>query len=149
MHEFLEFEKKHRKFFDDYYKKKGWNFQRITGKENKRFNSLVEIDGKKWKFEEKVRSANYNDLLVELVQDTATNSPGWLYYCEADYILYSMPSDFYVVTLGKLKNYVRNYGSKYCFIISEKGWGKTLNIAIPWNILIDLKIARKILKESY
>ena len=147
--EFFAFEKKNQKFFDDYYKKKGWKFKRIIGKENKRFNSLIEIDGKFWRFEEKVRSTDYNDLLVELVQDIATKSPGWLYYTEADYILYSMPSSFYVVTFGKLKSHIKNNGSDYDFIISKKGWGETVNIAIPWKILIDLKIAKKILKESY
>jgi len=147
--EFFEFEKKKRNFFDSYYKKKNWPFKRISGPENKRYNSLVEIAGKKFKFEEKARSSDYGDFLVELVQDTETQSPGWLYYCEADYILYSTPTCFYAVNFHKLKDFMRKQGGGYPLKISTKGWGKTTNAAVPWRDLIAHGIAKEIQREAY
>lgn len=147
--EFFEFEKKKRRFFDAYYRKKNWPFQRIVGSENKRYNCLVEIGGKKWKFEEKARSEEYGDFLVELVQDTETKSPGWLYYCEADYILYSTPNYFYAINFRKLKKFMEHHGGNYPLRVSTKGWGKTTNAAIPWKDLIEQGIAKEIKREAY
>lgn len=144
--DFFKFEKDKQIIFNTYYKRKGWKVKRVNGKENKKFNCLVDIGGKLWKFEEKARSKDWNDLLVEITQDAETNSPGWIYYSEADYILYSTPDNFYAINFKKLKKYVEKYGENYNFIISDKGWGKTINIAIPWELLIKNNIAKKVKK---
>jgi len=145
--ELFQFSNEKEKFFDSYYKKKGWPCKRIRGPENKKYNCLVEIDGKKWKFEEKARAEDYGDFLVELIQDIETKSPGWLYYCEADYILYSTPGCFYAINFHKLKKFMKRHGHKYPIKVSEKGWGKTTNAAVPWDDLMAEKVAQKIIKE--
>jgi hypothetical protein len=147
--DFFRFSRLKQKFFDAYYKKKGWPYRRIQGSENRRYNCLVEINGKKWKFEEKSRTADYDDFLVEIKQDIKTGDPGWLYYCEADYILYSTPKSFYAIRLSRLREFVKKNGANYPIKISKKGWGETMNIAIPWADLISQKIAQKIRKEEY
>jgi len=142
--EFFEFEKKQRVFFDDYYKKKGWECRRISGKENKKYDCLVLV-GKRWiKIQEKARSGEYDDFLVELVQDLGTGDRGWLYTCQADWILYKTPNNLFAIDKKRLDVYMKRCGPDCELIISNKGWGRTVNAVLSWEEIIKEKIGRRI-----
>ena len=130
--EFFNFEKKNQNKFDELYKSRGWSCERIYGKDNRKYDCILTKNGKQIKIEEKYRSQDYKDFLVEIMQDTETNSPGWLYYTEADYIIYGVSLKFYLIKVSKLKEFMQMAGSAFKKVISEKGWGRTENIAIPW-----------------
>ena len=142
--EFFEFENKTQKIFDDFYIKKGYQVKRIQGTANKDYDCEVQIDGKWYKIEEKFRSLDYNDCLVELVQDTETNSPGWIDYCKADYILYGVGDKIYCIDLPQLKDFVAKHKDKFNKKISKKGWGRTENLVIPWYIIKANNLGKRI-----
>ncbi len=133
--EFFEFEREKQKIFDEFYKDNGWPYKRIFGKDNKKYDCVVLINGDWIKIEEKFRSRDWPDLLVETIQDTETNDPGWLYYTEAELLLYGMDKKIYKIDIQKLKEFVDNYKDKFNEIISEKGWGITKNLVIPLSII--------------
>lgn len=142
--EFIKFEKEQRKYFNNYYRKKGWQCKRIYGKENIKYDCLIEIENKWIKIQEKAASYDYGGCLVELIQDIKTNNKGWLYTCQADYIIYKILDNLYWIDMRKLKNHMRESGGNYDNLISDKGWGKTVFIIIPWEIIINNKIGNKI-----
>jgi len=142
--EFFHFEKEKQKIFNDFYKKNNWGVKRITGKENKNYDCLIRKDGIWYKIEEKYRSNNWKDLAVETIQDIKTNSPGWLYYTKAQYLFYGMDEIIYAIDIEKLRNFIKNNSEKFDTFISEKGWGITKNIIIPWYTIIDNKIGKRI-----
>jgi len=134
--ELFEFEReKGRPVFDKYYKSKNLFCKRIYGKDNRKYDCLIKINGKWVKVEEKYRSRYYPDLLVETKQDTETNSPGWIEETEADYLLYGVKERIFAVDIPKLKSFVERNKNNFDKIISKKGWGRTENIAIPWYVL--------------
>lgn len=145
--EFFQFEKKQQEFFDNYYRQKGWQCKRIDGKENIKYDCLIKIKGKWIKIQEKAASFVYDGCLIELTQDIKTNSRGWLYTCQADYILYKILDNFYWINMRKLKNHIKIFGENYDAFISNKGWGKTLFTIVPWEIIFNNKIGNKIEKE--
>ena len=142
--EFFAYERKKQEFFNKFYRDKNWPYKRIFGKENKKYDCVILINGKWIKVEEKHRIKTWPDMAVELVQDTETNSPGWLYYTEADWILYGMGEKIYLVEVEKLKEFVRKYKDKFNTKISKKGWGITLNLIIPLSIIIYNNIGRQV-----
>jgi hypothetical protein len=143
--DFFKFEKEQRKFFDNYYKSKGWRVERIKGKANKKYDCAI-WTGKSWiTIQEKVRSEDYGDLLVELTQDISTNNLGWLYTCKADFILYKTPDTLYWINNKKLKKHMREFGLNYRTIESKKGWGRTLNAVVSWDIILKNKIGDEII----
>lgn len=140
--EFFQFEREKQKVFDQFYKEKNWICQRVTGKENKYYDCILKIGDKKIRVEEKYRNKEYPDLLVELEQDTETQSPGWLDYSWADWLLYGVKNRIYGIKMMALREFVEANKKHFPEKISEKGWGKTRNIAIPWAYLIQNKIAK-------
>jgi len=142
--ELFAYERSKQEFFNKFYRDKNWPYKRIFGKENKKYDCVILINGKWIKVEEKHRIKTWPDMAVELVQDTETNSPGWLYYTEADWILYGMGEKIYLVEVEKLKEFVRKYKDKFNTKISKKGWGITLNLIIPLSIIIYNNIGRQV-----
>lgn len=142
--EFFAFEKEKQKIFDKFYKDNSWEVNRITGAKNKDYDCEVLLDSKWYKIEEKYRSSDFNDCLIETIQDTETNSPGWLYYCKADYVFYGVGSKIYCIDLPELRRFVEKHKHIFNKKISKKGWGITENIVIDWSTLIINKIAKLI-----
>lgn len=142
--EFFEFEKQTRKIFDDYYKRRGLKCKRIIGKDNKNYDCEILLDDKWYKIEEKYRSLDFDDCLIETIQDTKTNSLGWLYYSKADYIFYGVKNKIYCIDLPKLKRFIEKHKDIFNKKISKKGWGITENIVIDWSTLEINKIAKRI-----
>lgn len=144
--EFFNFEDKISKpFFDKFYSAKGYEVKRISGVKNKDYDCEVKIEDTWYKIEEKYRDREITDCLIETIQDTKTNSPGWLYYCKADYILYGGGNRIYCIDFPKLKSFLEKFKDKFNTKISGKGWGITQNIVIDWSTLKANKIAKQIL----
>ena len=142
--EFFQFEKQKQKEFNKLYQSFGWSYKRIFGKGNKKYDCVILVNGEWIKVEEKFQEKEWPSMAVELIQDTETNSPGWLYYTEADWILYGMGEIIYLVQLQKLKEFIKKYKDKFDTKISEKGWGKTLNLIIPWTTIMHNGIGKRI-----
>ena len=142
--EFFKWERDKRKIFDEFYKSKGWECKRISGKANKDYDCLLFVNNEWKKVEEKFLSKDYGYLLVETIQDTETNDPGWLYYTKADYIFWGFEDTIYQIDMNKLLPFVEKHGDKFNKKISVKGWGRTENIAIPWYTIIDNKIGERV-----
>ena len=105
---------------------------------------MILIDGKWIKVEEKFQEKEWPSMAVELIQDTETNDPGWLYYTEADWIFYGMGERIYLVEVQKLRKFVELYKDKFNTKISKKGWGITENLIIPWSIIIQNDLGKLI-----
>jgi len=146
---------KHFDFFIPLYKEKNW----IVLKDNINCGypiswdvNLEIIKGKNILVDEKVRIGNYNDFLVEILQDINSVKTGWL-YGRKDYILYGIwdniqniqPKDLYIINSNKLKEYIFNLNGFTTTCISKKGWGNTWNIVLDWNKLIEKQIAKKLI----
>jgi len=144
--DFFSFENKiARPFFDKFYEAKGYGVKRMTGIKNKDYDCEVKIGDKWYKIEEKYRDREITDCLIETIQDTETNAPGWLYYCKADYILYGGGNKIYCIDFNQLKIFLEKHKDKFNTKISKKGWGRTENIVIDWPTLKVNKIAKQIL----
>ena len=142
--ELFAYEKEKQQFFNKFYRGRNWPYKRIFGKDNKKYDCVILIDGKWFKVEEKHRIKKWPDMAVELCQDTATNSPGWFYYTEADWIFYGMGERIYLIEMPKLREFVGLHKDEFNIKISKKGWGMTENIVIPWYIIIQNNIGRLI-----
>lgn len=138
----FQYEREQQKIFDKVYKEKGWKAERIYGIANKDFDVKLTFAGRDWTVEEKFRRKKYNgkdygDLLVEITQDTETLALGWLYYTKAELLFYGEGNKIYFVWMNKLREFVGNNLDSFPTVISNKGWGRSVNIAIPWDVIID------------
>ena len=153
---YFDFErKKHFEFFLPYYKEK--NF--IVDKDNIDGNCAIDWDVRLEIFankfiliDEKARQGDFNDCLVEIIQDMKTGKLGWL-FGKKDWILYgswadketAYPSSLYLIKSKELKQYINDKDGFTKTCISKKGWGITWNIVFFWNDLVNKKIAKKLL----
>lgn len=126
-------EKESQEFMDLFYKSKEWAFDR--SKHCKEYDLI--ING--CEVEEKFRYCDYNDFLIEIIQDMITFNKGWYYYTTAKRIFYVInDSKLYSVNWPEFKNWFK---SEYKNIkelqakVSIKGWGLTINISINWDYI--------------
>lgn len=100
------------------------------------------IDGTE-KVEEKFRTVERNDILLEMIQDLQTNAPGWFYETQCDYLHYIFMQDtefkkLYRFDWKKFKpwcyEFFKNNKHPYT-VVSPKGWGITLNLSVPINAI--------------
>ena len=161
--EFRDFERqKHFGFFLPFYQKKGWKVikDNINSDTAAFWDVILKKDGKTWKIDEKARNGEWNDCLVEIIQDLKginTEKPaiGWVVECEksTDFLLYGSwekgeeikPSSLYAIHAKKLWKYVSEIGGKPKICLSPRGFGNTLNFLLPWRDLVGNEIAKKII----
>jgi len=147
--------KKHFEFFIPFYREKNWQLIRdnIDGKIAIGWDVELEVLAGQYKLvDEKVRVGNFNDFLLEIIQDMKTGKLGW-FFSKKDWILYGSwddiekvyPTSLYLVKSKELKEYINNLGGFISTCISKKGWGNTWNIKLAWNNLIDNRIAEKLI----
>lgn len=130
---FLFLEKKNRPLFNRLYEERGWQLlERSDGKE---YDAIIGKGRFTLKVEEKYRPKIWDDILVELVQDIETDSPGWLYYTKVDILLYMMANRVYVLNTQKLRKYIRENLAYLNTSISKKGWGTTKFAVLPIYLL--------------
>ena len=146
--ECFAFERQKRPKLDALYTRFGAVVQRIEGKKNKDYDAIVKWRGRTFTIEEKYLSKDYNELCVETVQDTKTNSPGWIEYTKADYLIYATDEQVWCVKMEPLKKFVRMFGSYYPKKVSKKGWGITEIIIIPWGVIDENGIGKQIWEKS-
>ena len=140
----FKMEKDTRYIFNNFYRKYNFVCQRTFGKENEKYDCLVKIKNKWWKVEEKMRQAiyrNYQDFLIETIQDTETNSQGWLYKTQAEIILYAFDDEtIYTLITSKLRELIDK--EHFDIVVSKKGWGNTENLKIPFQTIFDNNVGK-------
>jgi hypothetical protein len=134
-YEFYKIEKQAQVLLDAWYSGRGHTVDRSSS--CKDYDCV--LDGI-YKIEEKIRTKYWKDLLIEVIQDTVTNSPGWAYETKCDYLHYVFMDDDKLslvlrINWKKFKQwYLVDYLSKKYrgnYITSIKGWGITINLVIP------------------
>ncbi len=147
--------KKHFDFFLPFYQAKNWivHQDNIDSDHKNDWDVKLEVfAGQYILVDEKARIGEYNDFLLEIMQDIKTGNLGWFYH-KIDWILYGSwndlenyyPNSLYLVKTKELKNYVDNLEGFIKTCISKKGWGNTYNIVFEWDVLINARIAEKLL----
>jgi len=129
-------------YMDVWYRDHGF---KITNRKGNFERDLVLVDkqNKPLDVEEKYRSKDWGDLLVELTQDMVKNSPGWFYTEKPDILSYIIhnnihPAIIYWIWFEKFRDWMFKYLASVGqanIVISPKGIGLTLNIAIPWKLI--------------
>lgn len=127
----------------------GCTFQDTSLAEQLKGKDLVSSDGEY--YEIKIRNAEYRylykkDILIETISNDQKNSPGWIYYSEADWLIYLYePLDNligYKISMPALKRwwkfneFRRSWDTKK---VQNKGY-KTINRVIPLNFLKEVQI---------
>ena len=112
-------------------------------------------DGRIITVDEKVRTREWGDFLVEIIQDLKTGNIGWLYK-KKDFYFYASwdnedniePSSFYIIDAHRLVDFiVDNWDKLQKQKISKKGYGVTLNVVVLWEDLKHLGISRLSIPE--
>ena len=147
--------KKHFEFYLPFYQEKNWQLVEDninSGKKNDWDVKLETFVGQYATIDEKVREGEFDDLLIEVVQDMITGNLGW-FFSKKDWILYGSwqdiesiyPSSLYLVKSEELKNYICRLDGFIKTCISKKGWGITWNLSLEWDWLLKENIAEKLL----
>lgn len=154
--DFFEIEKKkHLDFFLPFYQEKNWLVMEdnINGDKPTDWDVKLEIFAGEYRLiDEKVRQSDYNDFLVEIIQDMKTGKLGWL-FGQKDWILYGIwidlieirPKNLYLISVNRLKAYILGLEGFIKTCISKKGWGDTWNLVLYWDELLKKEIARKLI----
>jgi len=148
--ETFEFERKYRVWLDDFYKERGFSIQRISGKDNEKYDVILGKEDRQYFVEEKGAQYLHQDMVIELVQDLWTQNWGWYYKTEANFIMYfyfdnGNPKVLYKVKMKELRNLFEpmcgDNGVKLG--ITDKNYGCTLNAYIAWELLLAKKVAEE------
>lgn len=100
---------------------------------------VLRVNNKEFRVEEKFRSGNYGDVLVEVVQDIVTGNLGWLYHTRCVWLHYFICEGHVPQVLYRIhwpafslwfKDYVRDV-KHLKWVKSTRGWGITINVAVP------------------
>jgi len=139
---FVRGERIGQKFMDPYYISRGFTVDRSTSCHE--YDVMIACNGREYKVEEKYRAQDYGDLLLELFQCLEEPQLGWIYHTRADTLNYIIcdkdwqPEYFYCVTWRPFKKWlfdVIKHQSSIKTIVSPKGIGISLNMAIEWAII--------------
>lgn len=139
--EFVDFEHDAQPLLDEFYRQRGYIVDR--SKACKLFDVILTRGERSVKVEEKIRSHDYGDILLELVQDVDSGNPGWVSKTRCDYLVYAVVTGgqllkVFVLTWMPFKNWlITEYfpgssgkqATQYRW--SARGYGVTLNAAIP------------------
>lgn len=127
--DFFEKERESQSLINKFYKSQGWKFDRSTAGEA--YDVIIEGI----KVEEKFRYEDYDDFLIEVIQDVNTCNMGWFYKTQSDRIFYVVKDEkLYSINWIKFKDWLKNNYTKLKIIgrVSIQGYGLTVNIAINW-----------------
>jgi len=127
------------------YIEKGYSIARVDGKENKLYDVKLYKNGTCSTVEEKFLRQDADFMFVEIMQDVNTGDPGWIDYTMAEFLFYMMPSATYVCKMSNLKKFIRYYGDRLRTIYSNRGYGKTKNKALPFVIIVENEIGKRVI----
>ena len=130
------FENRMNTYMEQYYTSKNWEYN--WGESDKTRDVELKLGDRTWSAELKYRTVDYQDIIIELIQDVTTNDPGWYYHCEADQLHYivssnNKPQYFWNITWSKFKDWFTEYLTEHkrgTYIMAPGGYGLSLNIAI-------------------
>ena len=145
---------KHFDFFLPYYQEKNWQVSKdnINGNTPMDWDVRLEVFAGSHKLvDEKARKGDFNDFLIEILQDLNSMKKGW-YYGQKDWVLYGSwknpdgkyPSSLYLIKMKELHEYVENLDGFIKTLITKKAYGNTWNIIISWDELQRKKIVEKL-----
>ena len=147
--------KKHFDFFLPYYQEENWQVieDNIDGDIPIDWDVRIEVFAGEYKLvDEKARKGEYNDCLIEIIQDLPSIKKGW-YYGQKDWVLYGSwespdekyPSSLYLIKIKELRKYIENLDGFIKTLISKKGYGITWNVVVGWEELIREDVAEKLI----
>ena|SRR3990167_7917829 len=147
--------KKHFEFFLPFYKEKNWLVEKDNINNTYRSDWDVKLEifaGQFVLVDEKALRKEFDNFLIEIVQDMKTGNLGW-FFGQKDWILYgswqdmekAYPSSLYLVDSKKLKEYINSLEGFIKTCISKRGWGNTWNIVLYWEELINKNVAQKLI----
>ena len=127
-----DFEISCQQIVDPFYESKGLNIDRSC---SCREYDLMLNDSK---VEEKFRTVDYGDFLIEIIQDVASGNEGWYYKTKADNIAYwATTKILYFVKWEKFKYwFINKYKIEDDLFRVQKsiiGYGLTINVSIKWS----------------
>jgi len=129
--EFTKKEKQSQLILDTFYINKNWKFDRSVA--CKKYDLLIN----NVYVEEKFRYEDYDDFLIEIIQDVITRNAGWYYTTEPGWLFYIVKDEYlYTVIWSRFKEWFINElknGTKFKPVISIQGFGYTINLAIKWD----------------
>jgi len=145
--------KKHKEFYLPFYQEKNWivHEDNILKEIKSDWDVRLEVfAGDIKKVDEKVRKGEFDDCLIEIIQDIKTQNWGWL-FGDKDWVLYGSwanietirPSSLYLINMFQLKQYIFKLDGFLQTLITSKNWGTTWNIIRTWGEL--KSIAQKII----
>lgn len=127
----------------------GCTFQDTSNDEQLQGKDLLSSDGEY--YEIKIRNAKYRDLykkdiLIETISNDKKDSPGWIYYSEADWLIYLYaPLDDligYKINMLVLKKWWSFYEHRRVWMkkaVPNRGYN-TINRVVPLKFLDDVNI---------
>jgi len=128
----LTFEQKNKDMFNKIYRKLGFDI--ISRIDNKFYDAKLRYKTYIFTVEEKARREVWDDICVEILQDTNTNSAGWIDYSKADFLIYGMFGEqiyIYRLPLKDFRSWFKQNEDRFESKISKKGWGITENKIVP------------------
>ena len=139
----FDFESRMNKYMQTYYESKGYD---VVWESDVLKDVVLIKNGEETKVEHKYRrfesAHQYDDILIEVIQDVKDKSMGWLYTSGADILNYIIclktqhgekPDRFYAFYLSEFKNWFYNYieTNHIKYVTSKDGYGITINISVP------------------
>jgi hypothetical protein len=155
--EFVAFEEANQSVMNDFYTS-GMKWEIVNRVGDKGRDLVIKRkDRGEEKVEEKYREGDFGDFLIEVVQDLVSENRGWFYTTKADIISYiicknKIPTSVYFVHWKNFKDWYlttgyKNYRRQF-LIISDRGYGVTLNIGIKWKTIPEVLYAYKKVKDE-
>jgi len=147
--------KKHFEFYLPFYAQQNWQMIQDNIDSNQKNDWDVKLEtfvGQYTLIDEKALRGEWDNFLVEIIQDIKTGNLGW-FFGDKDWILYGSwaviesvrPSSLYLVKLKELKDYICELDGFIKTCISKKGWGITYNLVLNWEDLLEKGIAEKLI----
>lgn len=144
--EFVELERQSQPAMDRFYRARGHRI--VSRRGTKQYDVILDVFGdpnRRELVEEKYRTGHkYNDVLIELIQDVASGELGWFFHTGCDTLHYiwcgalGQPIELQRIKWNPFKDWFLGYlgyVKKHTAIVSERGWGITLNVAVPLNVI--------------
>ena len=154
--EFQAGEKVAQRHADLFYARQGYVIASRDG--CREWDLQIQLRGRLWSVEEKFRvGLHFEDLLVEILQDMRTGALGWAYETRCDLLHYFLcdrdwrPALLHQVDWPRFREWLHEYVSEsrqLQWVKSTRGWGTTINIAVPFSVIPLGIVMRHELREA-